>query len=1002
MKSFHYSSPKRLRKTLTVLLSSMLIGTSCFGLVPSPQTAKAAISSYNYAEALQKSILFYEAQRSGKLPANNRISWRGDSGLKDGSDVGYDLTGGWYDAGDHVKFGLPMAATASMLAWSVYEYRDAYAESGQLEAILDNIKWATDYFIKAHTAPNELWGQVGNGGTDHAWWGPAEVMQMNRPAYKIDAAHPGSELAAQTAAALAASSIIFKDTDPDYSATLLKHAKELYQFADTYRGKYSDSITDAQSYYNSWTGYQDELTWGAVWLYLATNDNAYLTKAISSTDNWGTEGQTSYWAYKWTHGWDDVHYGAQLLLARITGDAKYIESTERNLDYWTSGYNGERIKYTPGGLAWLDSWGSLRYAANAAFLAFVYSDWVQDQEKKTKYRDFATKQILYMLGDNPRNSSYVIGFGNNYPKHPHHRTAHGSYADSQSIPAQHRHTLYGALVGGPDANDAYSDDISNYVTNEVATDYNAGFTGALAKMYALYGQGQKPLDNFPPAEVPTEDEFFVEAGINASGETFTEIRALLNNRSGWPARMGDKLSFKYFVDLSELYSAGYTAADVTVTTGYNQGAKVSALKPWDEDNHVYYVDVDFTGTGIYPGGQSAYRKEVQFRLAAPANTKVWNAANDYSYQNLSSTVAKTSYMPVYDNGVKIFGSEPEAGSGPTLSAAPVGLAAAAGDGKVTLGWNAVSNADSYTVKRATVDGGPYTAVAAGLTSPSYTDTGVVNGTTYYYVVSAVNETGESANSAQVSALPLAGAQAPGSLTLTAAAGTDAIGLSWTASANATEYDVKRGTSASGPFTTIAAGLTATGYTDATAAAGIAYYYVVTAKNAAGSTDSNAVSAKLESGGGTAGDLVVQYRAADTNATDNHLKPHFQIVNKGTTAVPLSELKLRYYYTIDGEKSQTFNCDYATVGCSNLTGSLVKMAGGKTGADYYVEITFSAAAGRLDAGKSTGEIQTRINKSDWTNYNEADDYSFDPTKTAFADWSKVTLYRNGTLVWGIEP
>ena len=79
--------------------------------VPGALAPQLSAQTFNYGEALQKSLFFYEAQRSGDLPATNRVNWRGDSALTDGADVGRDLTGGWYDAGDHVKFGLPMAAT---------------------------------------------------------------------------------------------------------------------------------------------------------------------------------------------------------------------------------------------------------------------------------------------------------------------------------------------------------------------------------------------------------------------------------------------------------------------------------------------------------------------------------------------------------------------------------------------------------------------------------------------------------------------------------------------------------------------------------------------------------------------------------------------------------------------------------------------------------------------------------------------------------------------------
>lgn len=313
---------------------------------------KDAAPAFNYAEALQKSIYFFECQRGGKLPANNRVKGRGDSGLDDGKDNGVDLAGGWYDAGDHVKFGLPMAASATMLAWGVVEYRDGFVKSGQLDFMLDNLKWATDYFIKCHTGPTEFYGQVGTGNPDHAWWGPPEVMPMKRPSFKITAAKPGAELAGEAAAALAAASMAFRPTDAAYADKLLKHAKELYQFADKHRGKYSDSIPDAAQFYKSWSGYHDELVWGAIWLYRATKDQAYLKKAEDYYANLGSQQQTKLKSYKWTQAWDDKSYGCYVLLAKLTNKDIYHDDARRWLDFWTVGYKGEKIAYTKGGLAW--------------------------------------------------------------------------------------------------------------------------------------------------------------------------------------------------------------------------------------------------------------------------------------------------------------------------------------------------------------------------------------------------------------------------------------------------------------------------------------------------------------------------------------------------------------------------------------------------------------------------------------------------------------------------
>ncbi|MGB3614102.1 MAG: glycoside hydrolase family 9 protein, partial [Elainellaceae cyanobacterium] len=88
-----------------------------------------AARPFNYGEALQKSLLFYDAQRSGPLPDDSRIEWRGDSALADGADVGVDLSGGYYDAGDHVKFGFPMAGSMTLLSWGALEYKESYQAS---------------------------------------------------------------------------------------------------------------------------------------------------------------------------------------------------------------------------------------------------------------------------------------------------------------------------------------------------------------------------------------------------------------------------------------------------------------------------------------------------------------------------------------------------------------------------------------------------------------------------------------------------------------------------------------------------------------------------------------------------------------------------------------------------------------------------------------------------------------------------------------------------------
>ncbi len=601
-------------------------------------TGTASTGDYNYGEALQKSILFYELQRSGNIDESTiRTNWRGDSGMNDGSDVGLDLTGGLYDAGDNVKFNLPMAYTATVLSWSVYEDKDAYEKSGQLSYALANIKWICDYLIKCHPEPNVYYYQVGDGNIDHGWWGPAEVMQMKRPAYKVDKNSPGSTVAGEAAAALAACAAVYKDVDKSYSDKCLKHAKELYDFADSTQ---SDAgYTAANGFYNSWSGFNDELAWAATWIYIATGDSSWLTKAKNNESKLNGDPQ-------WTLCWDDKFIGVECLLANLTGDSKYKTKLEQSLDWWCNGAKG----FTPKGLAWLDTWGSLRYATTAAFVAASYAEGGKcSSDKAQKYMSFCESQINYALGSTGR--SFVVGFGVNPPEHPHHRTAQASWADNMNEPNYHRHTLYGALVGGPSQSDGYNDSVGDYTANEVACDYNAGFTGALAKMYNKYGG--KTIANFGAVE-PVGEEMYVEYRTNAPGNDFTEIKAMIYNKSAWPARVADNLELRYFVDLSELSDP----SSVKVSMNYNEGAKYGGLYKWDEKNNIYYVSIDFSGAKIYPGGQSAYKKEVQFRMSAAG----WNPNNDPSYKELVGTngseLIKAVSCGLYEGGKLVFGTEP--------------------------------------------------------------------------------------------------------------------------------------------------------------------------------------------------------------------------------------------------------------------------------------------------------------------------------------------------------
>lgn len=448
-----------------------------------PVKAKKSGGSYDYGQVLGLSLMFYEAQRSGKLPSNNRIKWRGDSGLTDRAADGRDVTGGWYDAGDNVKFNLPMAWSAGVLAWSLVDFEAGYKAAGQYKAALDSVKWATDYFIKCVGDGSSIVVQVGNGAQDHSVWGRPEDVKGPVPVYEVTPAAPGSDAVGAMGAALAAASVAFKKVDPQYSEKLLAASLKAYRFASSNQGKYSVAVPDAAAFYPS-SNWMDDVAFNALWLYIRTGNAKYKQEGLSwYTKHYTQEEGEGVWN---NFDWDSNSWGAALLLTRMfPNNPLPAARLETFVNAWTKGVDG--VSYTPKGLAYSGPWGSLRHVGNALFLMKAYVHGKPSVKPAVKQAiDCTVKQQLgYILGDTGR--SFVVGYGDNPPTQPHHRasscpspiTSECAWDAFNSL-APNPQTLYGALVGGPGADDSYTDARNDFIKNEVATDYNAGFTGALA------------------------------------------------------------------------------------------------------------------------------------------------------------------------------------------------------------------------------------------------------------------------------------------------------------------------------------------------------------------------------------------------------------------------------------------------------------------------------------------------------------------------------------------
>ncbi|MGN1037741.1 MAG: glycoside hydrolase family 9 protein [Ruminococcus sp.] len=574
--------------------------------------------------------------------------------------------------------------------------------------------------------------QVGEGNIDHNYWLTPELQNENlldyaRPAYFATEETPASDMCAGVSASLAVNYLNFKDTEPEYAKQSLDTAIKMYEFAVKTHTEEEDCVVTSLGYdggfYTSSYDY-DELAWAAVWLYECTGNYDYIEDIIrvdeTVTGEMGAHPYTGYlkriikdtgncWQNIWVHCWDTVWGGVFAKLAPITNIRRDWYIFRWNLEYWAgmrpadaenaecdvtvtghkyfglddtlwntsitadeieslSEVDGAWLAKTPAGFSMLNEYGSARYDTAAQLEALVYAKETGDYT----FADWSKGQMEYIMGDNPMNRAYIVGYDlENGASHPHHRASHGSKTLNMDEPADQTHVLWGALVGGPDSDDYHRDETKDYIYNEVAVDYNAGFVGACAGLYKYYGKarGDKPLENFPPSEESMKgeiNEFYITARAVQENTARSQIEVMVYNDTSIPPRYVDNIKCRYFFDISELIKAGQTVDDVQVDIFYDEEnantdgksfATISKPVKWNDDG-MYYVEISWKGCEFYG------KRVFHFGLIADMDENYetnWNPDNDYSRQGIilsEDELLLTEYIPVYVDDKLVWGEEP--------------------------------------------------------------------------------------------------------------------------------------------------------------------------------------------------------------------------------------------------------------------------------------------------------------------------------------------------------
>ncbi|MBP3295983.1 MAG: glycoside hydrolase family 9 protein, partial [Lachnospiraceae bacterium] len=491
---------------LSRIIGGIASAAVCATAFPASLPVQAA-GSYDYSRALADSLYFFDENACGSDVGGLGISWRGNCHTYDGTalisqadgfpasytslidpdgDGRVDVSGGYHDAGDHVKFNVTMGFAGSSLAMSDYLFPGAYEKAGCRDHLVKILKRNADYLMKTtyldgNGAVVAVCHVVADGNVDHSNWSSPEKQTYERKTYWLNADSNNSVVCCEMAAALAGTAYVVRDTDAVYAAECVKYAKALVSFATAHPG---NEGRGNGSFYGTADQYQDELALAQCWLWILGEGER---PAFQPTGGGGYNNQY-YDCYLYC--WDKVWQGYSAMMYRKTQESAFAEELRFELN--NKGGLSEN-SYNTLGITWGVSRANCAFQMDALVLAGGNAD--SADAKAAKY------QMDYLLGDNDYGYSFLIGFGERYPSHIHHRAANPNEGEASYV-------LRGALIGGPDGN-GYADNTSSYQYTEPALDYNGCFALACAGLVELYGDTIAPSGETPsvtPSITPTGED----------------------------------------------------------------------------------------------------------------------------------------------------------------------------------------------------------------------------------------------------------------------------------------------------------------------------------------------------------------------------------------------------------------------------------------------------------------------------------------------------------------